>query len=83
MEMKNPNTPMLSRANHRKKFLGSGSIFHEANVPANTMTADSNIMNTEMPSTPIARCMLRGSYHIQLPVNSISSSIPAPRICMN
>ena len=79
IEMKNPNTPVDRSANHRKKFLGSGSIFHDAKVPANTMIEERRSMSTEMPSTPTARCMLRGSYHIQLPVKSISLVSPAAR----
>ena len=37
VEMKNPNTPVLSRVNHRKYSLVSGFSFQEANVPVNTM----------------------------------------------
>ena len=68
IEMKNPNTPVDRRQNQRKKFIGSGSIFQEANVPAKTMIAERSNISTEMPSTPTARCMLSGAYHIQLPV---------------
>ena len=60
IEIKNPNTPVDKRINHKKKSLGSGLIFHEANEPANTMIAESKIIATEIPSTPIARLMLRG-----------------------
>lgn len=83
IEMKNPNTPVERRANHKKKFLGSGSIFQEANVPAKTMIAERRSISAEIPSTPTARCMLRGSYHIQLPVNSISEVSPAARRLRN
>ena len=34
IEMKNPNTPVDRRISQRKKSLGSGSIFHDAKVPA-------------------------------------------------
>ena len=53
-EMKNPNTPTLNRQNQRKYSLICVCIRHEANVPVNTMTADSSSMATEMPSTPTA-----------------------------
>lgn len=79
MEMKKPNTPVLRRANQRKKFLGSGLICQEANVPAKTITAESISISTEMPSTPTARWIFSGAYHIQLPVKSISSSTPISR----
>ncbi len=68
IEMKKPNTPVLRRANQRKKFFGRGEIFQEANVPAKTMMAESISISTDMPSTPTARWILRGEYHIQLPV---------------
>ena len=68
MEMKKPNTPVERRQNQRKKFIGSGSIFQEAKVPAKTMIAERRSISTEMPSTPTARCMLRGAYQSQLPV---------------
>ena len=55
MEMKNPNTPVDRRQNQRKKFLGRGLIFQEANVQAKTITAERRIISTEMPSTPTAR----------------------------
>jgi hypothetical protein len=62
IEMKKPNTPIERSANQRKKFFGSGSIFQDANVPANTMIAESIIINTEIPSTPRANLMLSGVY---------------------
>ena len=68
IEMKNPNTPVDRRMSQRKKSLGSGSIFHDAKVPANTIIAESRIIATEIPSTPRARWMLRGSNHIHDPV---------------
>ncbi len=68
IEMKKPNTPVDSSMSQRKKSLGSGSIFHEANVPANTMIDDRRIIATDMPSTPRARWMLSGSNHIHDPV---------------
>ncbi len=55
IEMKKPYTPVESKQYHRKKFLGSGLIFHDANVPANTMIDVSSSISTEMPSTPTAR----------------------------
>ncbi len=55
IEMKNPYTPVDSSEYHRKKFLGSGLIFHEAKVPANTIIEVSSSIRTEMPSTPTAR----------------------------
>ena len=53
-EIKNPKTPTLSRQNQRKYSLICVCIRHEANVPVNTMTADSSSMATEIPSTPTA-----------------------------
>ena len=53
-EIKNPKTPTLSRQNQRKYSLICVCIRHEANVPVNTMTADSSNMATEIPSTPTA-----------------------------
>ena len=53
--MKKPNTPVERRMNQRKYSFVRGSIFHEANVPVNTMIAESIIIKTEMPSTPTAR----------------------------
>ena len=67
MEIKNPNTPVESRINHRKKSLGSGLIFHEAKEPAKTMIAESSSIATDIPSTPTARWMLSGSNHIHEP----------------
>ena len=64
IEMKKPNTPVERRMNQRKYSFVRGSIFHEANVPVNTMIAESIIIKTEMPSTPTARWMLSGSNHI-------------------
>lgn len=55
MEMKNPNTPVESKQNQRKKFFGSGSIFQEANVPAKTMIAERSNIITDIPSTPTAK----------------------------
>ena len=55
IEMKKPNTPVDNRQNHMKNSFGSGSIFHEANTPANTMNADKRIITTDIPSTPSAR----------------------------
>ena len=52
MDMKNPNTPTLNRQNHIKNSLTSVFIRHEANVPVNTMMADSSSMATDIPSTP-------------------------------
>ena len=51
--MKNPNTPMLKRQNHRKNSFGIVSIFQEVKVPVNTMIEDKRSMATEMPSTPM------------------------------
>ena len=53
-EMKNPKTPTLSRQNHMKYSLTEVCICHEANVPVNTMIAESSSITTEMPSTPTA-----------------------------
>ena len=39
IEIKNPNTPVDNKKNHKKYCLGSGLIFHDANTPANTMNA--------------------------------------------
>lgn len=83
IEMKKPNTPVERSANHRKKFLGSGLIFHEAKTPANTMIAESIIIRTEIPSTPTASWIFSGAYHIQLPVKSISAVSPAARRSRN
>ena len=83
IEMKKPNTPVESRKNHKKYCFGRGLIFHDANTPANTMNAESTIITTEMPSTPSARLMLSGAYHVQLPVSIISSVTPAARVCRN
>ena len=52
MDIKNPNTPIESRVNQRKYSLVKGCRRHEANVPVNTIIADSNSMATEIPSTP-------------------------------
>ena len=51
-EMKNPNTPMVKRLNHRKYSFCRKSIFQDAKVPVKTMMAESSSMATEMPSTP-------------------------------
>ena len=53
-ETKNPKTPTLSRQNQRKYSFTCVCIRHEANVPVNTMMADSSSIATEMPSTPTA-----------------------------
>lgn len=68
IEIKKPNTPVERRQNQRKKFMGSGSIFHDANVPAKTIIAERRSISTEMPSTPTARWILSGAYHIRLPI---------------
>ena len=52
MVMKKPNTPIERRVNQRKYSLVSGWSFQEANVPVNTITAESNNITTLMPSTP-------------------------------
>ena len=54
IEMKKPKTPTLSRQNHMKYSLTLVSMRHEANVPVNTIIAESSSMTTEMPSTPTA-----------------------------
>jgi len=53
VEMKKPNTPILSNTNHKKYSFFIGSNCHEAKVPVKTITADNNIITTEIPSTPI------------------------------
>ena len=83
IEMKKPNTPVERSEYQRKKFFGRGLIFQEANVPAKTMIEESISISTEIPSTPTARCMLSGAYHIQLPVKSISDVSPAARSSRN
>lgn len=52
VEMKKPNTPMLSSTNQRKYSLVSGFSCQEAKVPVKTMIAERRIITTEMPSTP-------------------------------
>ena len=52
VEMKKPNTPVLSSVNHRKYSFVKGCSLHEAKVPVNTMTALRSSITTEMPSTP-------------------------------
>ena len=51
-EIKNPNTPMANRLNHKKYSFCRKSIFHDANVPVKTIMAESSNMATEIPSTP-------------------------------
>ena len=51
-DIKNPNTPIDNSVNQRKYSLVNGCKRQEANVPVNTMMADSNSIATEMPSTP-------------------------------
>ena len=48
VEIKKPNTPIDSRVNHRKYSLVSGCRRQEANVPVNTIMAESSSMATEM-----------------------------------
>ena len=52
VEIKKPNTPMLSSTNQRKYSLVSGFSCQEAKVPVKTMIAERRIITTEMPSTP-------------------------------
>ena len=67
IEMKNPNTPTDSNISQRKNCRGSGSIFQEAKLPANTMMEDRSSMAMDIPSTPTARLMLSGLNHAHDP----------------
>ena len=52
-EMKKPNTPVDSKVNQRKYSFCIGCCCQEAKVPVKTMMAESRIITTEMPSTPV------------------------------
>ena len=52
VEMKKPNTPVLSRVNHRKYSLCCEMACQEAKVPVKTMMAESRSITTDIPSTP-------------------------------
>ena len=64
IEMKNPKTPVERRMSHRKNAFGC-AIVHEAKDPARTIMEERRSMATEIPSTPTARWMLRGSNQVQ------------------
>ena len=74
MLMKKPKTPALSSVNHRKYSL---FMSQETKVPVKTMTAESNSIATEMPSTPTEYLMCRGLIQSKDAVNSISASFTA------
>ena len=81
--MKNPKTPTLSRQNQRKYSLTSFLSCHEAKVPVKTMMAESSSIATEIPSTPTAKWMLSGAYHMWLAVKSMAAVSPASRRARN
>ena len=73
VEMKKPKTPEARSTNQRKYSFFIGSSCQLAKVPVKTMTAESRIITTEIPSTPTEKAMFNGLNHITEFANSIAS----------